>query len=302
MTFKERFLRNDCNMDTIDDWVAFWHDGAKDGQGLQEFLGLADKEYGAWLREGLEGLAKAIQKDARTQYKTVYLTWNELSEQLQDLARQRMGMECSIFLGRLDYYYWRMKIEFPFPVDAALSAKICERLELQGVEPDHFVEDDVVEEEHLLRLLEQLTGYEVSSSHADDDGVWIICKEYRASSQEYADRLISNCEKRLRMEIRNRHYPLVNPDTACHQLFGFKEALKMLGILPEGKCSVRPDHFANIKPRLTQSEESDVSANLPSAETVQKALQCLSDNGIEADETETVLQALGYILFDAEIL
>ena len=34
---------------------------------------------------------------------------------------------------------------------------------------------------------------------------------------------------------------------------------------------------------------------------IEKALQCLVDNGIESDEAETVLQALGYILMDVEL-
>ena len=36
-------------------------------------------------------------------------------------------------------------------------------------------------------------------------------------------------------------------------------------------------------------------------ETIEKALQCLIDNGIEDNEAETVLQALGYVLMDAEL-
>ena len=34
---------------------------------------------------------------------------------------------------------------------------------------------------------------------------------------------------------------------------------------------------------------------------LKKAEQCLIDNGIEPDETETVLQAIGYILLDKEL-
>lgn len=36
-------------------------------------------------------------------------------------------------------------------------------------------------------------------------------------------------------------------------------------------------------------------------EKVNKALQCLIDNGIEEDEACNVLQALGYILIDEEL-
>lgn len=35
---------------------------------------------------------------------------------------------------------------------------------------------------------------------------------------------------------------------------------------------------------------------------IEKALKVLADNGIEADETETVLQAVCYALLDVEIL
>ena len=34
---------------------------------------------------------------------------------------------------------------------------------------------------------------------------------------------------------------------------------------------------------------------------IKKAIQCLIDNGIEKDEAEVVLQALGYILLDEEL-
>ena len=36
-------------------------------------------------------------------------------------------------------------------------------------------------------------------------------------------------------------------------------------------------------------------------EMIRKAQQCLADNGIDPDETATVLQALGYILLDSEL-
>lgn len=34
---------------------------------------------------------------------------------------------------------------------------------------------------------------------------------------------------------------------------------------------------------------------------IEKAIQCLIDNGIPEDEAECVLQALGYILLDEEL-
>ena len=38
-----------------------------------------------------------------------------------------------------------------------------------------------------------------------------------------------------------------------------------------------------------------------SKEKIEKAKQCLIDNGIDKDEAEIVLQALGYILLDEEL-
>ena len=39
----------------------------------------------------------------------------------------------------------------------------------------------------------------------------------------------------------------------------------------------------------------------PKAQAIRKTLQVLADNGIPADETETVLQAIGYTLLDMEL-
>lgn len=36
-------------------------------------------------------------------------------------------------------------------------------------------------------------------------------------------------------------------------------------------------------------------------EQIRRAEQCLIDNGIESDEAQAVLQALGYILLDKEL-
>lgn len=68
--------------------------------------------------------------------------------------------------------------------------------------------------------------------------------------------MIADCEKRLRHEIKYRRYPTVNQDTACHQLFGFLEALKMLGLLDPCEWYVDPDHFKNIKSEETHMGEA----------------------------------------------
>lgn len=40
---------------------------------------------------------------------------------------------------------------------------------------------------------------------------------------------------------------------------------------------------------------------MPTKDQLEKAKQILVDNGIEEDEVETVLQALGYALLDVEL-
>lgn len=80
--------------------------------------------------------------------------------------------------------------------------------------------------------------YQKTGSYADDNGVWIICKSLLWSSPEFTKYLLAKCEKRLRREIGDRHYSLATPDTVCHQLFGFMEALTLIGLLDRDKLFV----------------------------------------------------------------
>ena len=88
-----------------------------------------------------------------------------------------------------------------------------------------------------------MTGHSVISNHADESGVWLLCESNRALYEPQVIAILDAFEKRLRMEIRSKHSSMVNADTACHQLYGFKVALEQLGLLPESKCFVYPDHF-----------------------------------------------------------
>lgn len=300
MTFRERFLCGDCRLGAVDDWVEIWHNGIPNGQTLQDFLGLSAAEYQTWLKEGHSGLAKILSKGSQVHYTTVYLNWGELNDQLQSLVQKKLSQECVISIGRLDYYHWEMKFKFQREIDEALSASVCERLGLlQSIEPNHFVNCDVVDDDQLLHLLEELTGHEVSSSHADNGGVWIICKDHQTSSEEFAARLLSDFEKRLNSEIHGRSRPSIDQKMARQQLIGFKEALMMLGILPKEQEMAASEHVPGIVPA---KDWYSAGVGVPCPEAIQKALMCLANNGIEADETENVLEALGYILLDAEII
>ena len=55
--------------------------------------------------------------------------------------------------------------------------------------------------------------------------------------------MISGWERRLANQIKNRHYPDTDERTAAHELYGYKVALKDLGLLAECDCYVRPDVF-----------------------------------------------------------
>ena len=245
MTFKELFQTGQCSISAIDAWVEIWHKEKVARQSLQDLLGLTDKEYRVWLMQGNAGLAQLLNDGHTPEYETVYLGWDELTAQLQEIVNTELGSGYTVTLHRQDYYYWDMQIETDQEMDETLSEKICKRLDLQNVDVLMFLDDDCVDSSHLFVLLSRLTHREVTSSHADDYGVWIICKSLVWSSPEFTEHLLVKCEKRLRREIKDRHYSSVDPDTACHQLFGFMEALTMLGLLGRDKFFVMPDHFAD---------------------------------------------------------
>ena len=243
MTFKELIQTGQCSISAIDAWVEIWHKEKVARQSLQDLLGLPDKEYRVWLMQGNAGLAKLLNDGHAPEYEAVYLGWDELTAQLQEIVNTELGSGYTVTLHRQDYYYWDMQIETDQEMDETLSEKICKRLDLQNVDVLMFLDDDCVDSSHLFVLLSRLTHREVTSSHAD--GVWIICKSLVWSSPEFTEHLLVKCEKRLRREIKDRHYSSVDPDTACHQLFGFMEALTMLGLLGRDKFFVMPDHFAD---------------------------------------------------------
>lgn len=243
MSFRDQFISGNCNLEALGEWVKIWHSGAAEGESLRDFLGLSHEEYQMWVAQGDEALAKMLAGAAVPQYVALHLGWDELGDKLETLVKSLLGADYEITISRIDYYYWEMRLNIPVDVDEAYSRQICEKLGLHDVEPDFFTWREDVENENINGLLSMLVNREVDSNHADDHGIWIICREYRASSQEYAAGLISRCEKRLRREIHSNHYPIVNKDTAAHQLFGFKEALKLLGLIPENQWTVDPEYF-----------------------------------------------------------
>lgn len=253
MTFKELFQDGQCSINAINAWVEIWHKRDSIAQNLQDFLGLSDTEYQAWLVQGNASLAQELHEGHTPEYEAVYWDWGELMARLQMIVDEKLGLGYTVKLRREEYYYWSIKLECPQALDEAHCKQICEQLELNDVEVEEYLSDDWLDSGNLANLISELTNREVSSSHADDYGVWIICKSLLWSSPEFAGHLLAQCEQRLRQEIGDRHYSMVNEDTACHQLFGFKEALVMLGLLTRDKLVVMPNHFSG-----TDTAQEDV--------------------------------------------
>ena len=158
MTFKELIQTGQCSISAIDAWVEIWRKEKGIRQSLQAFLGLNDTEYQIWLMQGNAGLARQFSDGRSLEYETVYLGWDELTAQLQEIVDAELGAGCTVTLRRQDYYYWDMRLETVQEMDEALSEKICERLELRDVEVLMFLEEDWVDSGYLCGILSQETA------------------------------------------------------------------------------------------------------------------------------------------------
>lgn len=184
MTFKERYLRGDCSIHVINDWVEIWRASGLDQKRLPEVLGLSENAYRLWAIEGEQALEKLLSDSVDALYLAIHLEWEELGSRLNKLVQSLLGTDYAISIERVGYYYWDMKLDFPTDVDENLSAKICGLLDLQDVEKDHFIWFEDVGNASLDPLLGRLVQREVDSNHADDYGVWVICKDGRLSARE----------------------------------------------------------------------------------------------------------------------
>ena len=83
---------------------------------------------------GNAGLAQTLNSGHMPEYETVYLGWDELTAQLQEIVDSELGPGYTVTLRRQDYYYWDMRLETAREMDEALSKKICKRLDLRDVD------------------------------------------------------------------------------------------------------------------------------------------------------------------------
>ncbi len=51
MTFMEKCLAGEVDLDEIGDFVGAWHEGASPGLELREFLGMTKDEYALWVEQ-----------------------------------------------------------------------------------------------------------------------------------------------------------------------------------------------------------------------------------------------------------
>ena len=255
MTFKKLFKTGQCAITSIEAWTELWHKGIDQTGNLRDFLGLTDDEYQIWVMDGEAALARKLNAGQAPEHTAIHLDWDTLQNRLQDLVTEKLGDGYIVTPEQVDCYYWRLCLNSKWDIDEKQSKEICDTLDLQDVDSLMFVWDNCIDANSLLPLLSELVHREVTSTHADEHGVWIICRSLIWTSPKYTKKLIDACEKRLRHEIKYPRYATVNEDTACHQLFGFLEALKMLGLLEPHKWYVTPDHFKSKKSTEIRTEE-----------------------------------------------
>ena len=91
MTFKERYLRGDCPLDVLNDWVEVWQANGLDYQKLPPALGLTEGEYRLWAIAGDEALAKQLAGSVDTPYAALHLDWDDLTRRLKELVQSLLG-------------------------------------------------------------------------------------------------------------------------------------------------------------------------------------------------------------------
>lgn len=134
-----------------------------------------------------------------------------------------------------------------------------------------------------------------------------IVKETDETTEEEevdAQQMIAGWENTLRGQVASPHYNDVDARTAAHELYGYKAALRDLGLLTREDCFVLPDTFGAWPSPLPRRPEELLSyvcdelcrRRLPEMTQEQLDAVCarcsLERLANEADEAET----LGYIL------
>ena len=86
-----------------------------------------------------------------------------------------------------------------------------------------------------------------------------IVKETDETTEEEevdAQQMIAGWENVLRGQVASAHYKDVDERTAAHELYGYKVALRDLGLLDREDCYVLPDTFGEERPRRKSGRPS----------------------------------------------
>ena len=95
--------------------------------------------------------------------------------------------------------------------------------------------------------VEQARSLEAEEDFGEEPATYTVIDETAAEAREEEVEprgLIQAREKRLAAEIRSRNFPYIDPQTAAHELIGYKAALYDLGLLEKGEEAIDLDHFA----------------------------------------------------------
>ena len=99
MSFKERYLRGDCSIDMINDYVEMWHGEGEIKKTLSEFLGLSQEEYVCWMISSDEELARMLSRSLPHRdlpYCARHIGWKELKEQLEQAVQTLLSPDYHI--------------------------------------------------------------------------------------------------------------------------------------------------------------------------------------------------------------
>lgn len=116
---------------------------------------------------------------------------------------------------------------------------------------------DTIEE-----AVEQARGLNAEEDYTNEEPTVTVVRETADRTEEKtvdAQTMIAGWDSTLSEQIKSDDYPDVVPETARHELYGYKAALKELGAIADDECFVEPRHF---EPEDVPSGEPGTFANL----------------------------------------
>ena len=109
MSFKERYLRGDCSIDMVNDYVEMWHGEGEIKKTLSEFLGLSQEEYVCWMISSDEELARMLSRSLPNRdlpYCARHIGWKELKEQLEQAVQTLLSPDYHIAVQPTNGSHW----------------------------------------------------------------------------------------------------------------------------------------------------------------------------------------------------